>query len=237
MSDREPHDVRFDVEAAIGAIHRAAVEAGAVSASDGRAEDPKSVSLAHSHGARESSCRKSPCRVGGLCYALRELLQYREGISQGGEFIAAADKTEDMCIATDAYVGQLRSLLNQGLDAHDSEADDSPDFVSHDHDMLCVLPYRLIELITEMRPLLDSLTLKLRGHFYSFELQQSNHRKRSDLLLTAVLQHLDWGGLKAEEIYALVPDGDGQLGFRERLDYRLGLKNARSIIPYVPSAK
>ena len=235
MIHREPHDVRFDAEAAIGAIRQAAVEAGAVSAGDGRAEDPKYVSLAHSHGASESCCRKRPCRVGGLCYALRELLQYQEGISQGGEFITAADKTEDMCIATDEYLGPLRSLLNQGLEAHDSEANNSPGFVSHDHGMLCVLPYRLIELVTEMRPLLDSLTLKLRGHFYSFELQQSNHRKRSDLLLTAVWQHLHWGGLNAEEIYALVPDGNGPLEFQGRLDYRLGLKNARSIIPYEPS--
>ena len=51
------------------------------------------------------------------------------------------------------------------------------------------------------------------------------------MLLTAVWQHLDWGGLTYEEIYELVPSFGGVAKAKDVVRKRVATADARSLKP------
>jgi hypothetical protein len=64
----------------------------------------------------------------------------------------------------------------------------------------------------------------------STELGQPSDRKRSTLLLTAVYQHLRWGGFTYREIAKLVPHSLRGQSYRRIVNRALG-EDARSLHP------
>jgi hypothetical protein len=221
----------FDLEAAISTLHTRALEAGAVPEGDWRAEDPWNTANAHMHGKDGRSCTKTKCRVGGLCYALKELLFYKRGQAGAAPFIAAADDTETMCKAMfkagGRYIKTLERLRNDSQTLHQQEAE-------HHHEILCVRPAHILKLMIELQRSLVNFEDELRGLLWSFQLQQSSHAKGGHLLLSAVRQHLAWGGLEDEEIAELVPDGLGTIGdsHLKRVDHSVRKEpNARCVVP------
>ncbi len=233
---RKNNQLGFDLEAAMKTLHAEAIKAGAVPEGDHRAVNPLYTATAHLHGVEHDRCKKSPCRVAGLCHALYELVQFRDEVNVATPFIAAADETEVMRKAMfEAGIQYAKTLERRLVDSekiHQQETEQEPSFQRHNHDVLCVCPERIIQLMAELQMLLEVFEDKLRSLPGSFQLQQSSYSKRSTLLLTAVYQHLRWGGLKYAKIAELVPDELGKKkGADERVRGRVKGPNARSIVP------
>ena len=227
MGNKKDFDEWFDVDAAVYNLHAAAIEAGALSGDPGAAS-PLHTSMAHDHSNNLCKCTKDPCRVQAFCFALGEVVRYREESKVLAPFIDAADKTEDvrrdLRKLVSRYVPVLDWFDQQSIEEHRLERDLGPRLQRHFHEVLCVLPKDIRESLGVLQVLFDQLEQlegKLRGIPWSFALQQSNHAKRAKLLLTAVYQHLRLGGLKYSEIAALVPDDLGPEGADERVRDRM----------------
>jgi hypothetical protein len=82
---------------------------------------------------------------------------------------------------------------------------------------------------------LENFDEELRGLLVSRQLRQRADTKPADVLLTAVWQHLDWGGLTNAEIAQLVPDGNGTRGAADRVRKRVDRPNVRCMMPREPS--
>lgn len=234
MAKDKRKDLGFDLDAAISTLVAEAIKAGAVPKGDPKSNDPWDIATAHVHGVDGKGCTKNPCRIGGLCYALKELVLCRKGIEGGAPFIDAADETgllhRALHKAGTRYVKTLDRLRNDSERNHREEPDKG---LTHDHEILCVRPKRILQLMTELQMSLRLFEDELRGLLWTFQLRQSNYHKSSKLLLRAVRQHLSWGGLKDEEIANLVPDGLGTIddSHIERVRNAVKEPDARSIVP------
>jgi hypothetical protein len=227
--------VGFDIDAATLTLYREALAAGAIPEGDDRQPGPQETAQAHLHEFNADGCKKSPCRTAGLCHALFELTQYRAEARDSEGVIAAADETELLRKALqkygDRYVKTIEVLSQNSKKLHQHERDFGREEPSSQHQILCVLPVQALHEMNVLLNTLQTLESELRGRVWSFELQQSGDKKPGDLLLTAVYQHLRWGGLKYKEIARLVPDGGGTKGAADRVRARVKSPNARSMMP------
>lgn len=209
MPKRKPEGVGFDVHKAIEVLHRAAVAAGAVPTGDGRAASPALTAAAHLHEFGAPICNKNPCRAAGLCLALHELVQYRAELEQLKPVLDAADLTEEASRWLGSvgfrYANALDALVAYGKKQHAREKKINAAVPIHDHDRICVRPAQVYRLMTAFLVSLNRLDSDLRSTAWSRELQQPLYGKRNAPLLTAVWQHLDWGGFTYEAIFELVP--------------------------------
>lgn len=239
MGKRAEHDVGFDVDGAIAELQGAAVAAGAVPHGTPIPESPGAIALRHVilHGVQvEPRCSHKPCRLGGLCFALFEVAQYKNEMEGAAAVVAAAEQAESMqrVLATSgkAYAQSLSALVKFGQKFHTQESTGGVPSVLHDHETICVRPkvaWLKFEALTKnLAPFGDSL----RNLISNTELRQTSRRKRGTLLLTATYQHLKWGGFTYREIAVLVPDKLGRTGVVERVRKRCKAKEARSIFPH-----
>lgn len=228
----------FDIDAAVFTLHREALAAGAIPEGDNPHPGALETARAHMHDSADQ-CAKSPCRTAGLCFALYELLQYRFEVQDPKGLIAAADETEIMRKALrkagERYVQTIENLVEESEERHRRYITLGQKETKDQHEILCRLPVRALHEMTALRRTLEKLERKLRGGVASFDLQQSGDKKRGDLLLKAVYQHLRWGGMTYVEIATLVPDGGGRLKAGDRVRDRCkgadGANNARSVMP------
>lgn len=235
MAKRKRDDVGFDVEKAIAALHREALVAGAVPQDDHRAASPLQTARAHLHGLGRSSCKRGPCRVAGLCHALVEIGEHRGELERSKELLEVLEQTHEVSkwlgYSGFRYVQALNALVEHGKARHASEENLGLARPAHDHALLCVRPLRIMRPLTAVLRSLDGFEEALRESVSSRALRQPADRKRADVLLTAVWQHLDWGGLTYAEIAKLVPDRNGPNGAAERVRARVRSKNARCVMP------
>ncbi|MDX2053050.1 MAG: hypothetical protein SFV15_11695 [Polyangiaceae bacterium] len=226
--------VTFDIDAAVLSLNRAAIAAGAIPDDDERQPGPTETAEFHLHGYGSTTCTKSPCRAAGLCHALYEVVQYRREAANE-EIIEAADATELMRKAFrkygDKYMKTLEALSARSDQRHRQLRALGRKEPRSEHETLCRLPERAIIEMSALRSTLEELEERLRGYNSSFELQQSRDKRSADLLLTAVYQHLRWGGLTYSEIARLVPDGRGSRGEIARIRDRIKSPNQRSMMP------
>jgi hypothetical protein len=228
-------DIGFDLDAAIYTLHAEAIAAGAMPEEDPRAINSLLVALSHNHSQASLNCRKSPCKIEALCFALEELVRFRSEATELAPLINAADQTEDMRWshqnALSKYMETLEWFrktceeqlrLERHLEIFPSQLEP---------ELICDLPYKIFDLSTQLQGLLERFETKLRGIPWSFTFQQSNHKKRSKLLLTAVCQHLRRGGYKPEVIAEMVPDELGTIGAGERFRQKIKEPNACSFLP------
>lgn len=235
MARRKRDDVGFDVDKAIATLHREALAVGAVPADDPRAASPQHTARAHLHGLEPSSCKRSPCRLAGVCHALIEITEHRAELERSKELLDVLEQTHEVSKwlgkSGFRYVEALNALVEHGKGRHASEATLRLAPPAHDHALLCVRPLRIMQPLTALLCSLDNFEEALRESVSSRALRQPADRKRADVLLTAVWQHLDWGGLTYAEIAKLVPDRNGPNGAAERVRARVRSKNARCVMP------
>jgi hypothetical protein len=228
-------DVGFDVDQATLVLHAEAIAAGAVPKGDFRANNPHDTAEAHLHGLGGALCEESPCRLAGICHALYELTQYRIEARDAEGHIAAADATEQMRKVLRKhgaeYAITLERLLAQSVERHRVNGEIGRTEPASRHEIFCTLPAQTLQEMTGFLLTLERFEGELRASMSSFELQQSGDKRPRDLLLTAVYQHLRWGGLKYEQIAELVPDGLGVRDAAERVRARVNSDNARSMMP------
>ena len=239
-----PAKIGFDVEGAIRTLHTEAVLAGALPKDDPRALSPEQTAEAHLHGFGNIKCEQSPCRTAGLCHALYELLLYRSEASDVDGVVAAADETErvrkEFVKHGVEYLKALEKLVEKSEERHQLLRAFGRKEPKAQHRVLCRFPARIMDEMIQLRVSLVRFEKELRGSVWSFQLQQSGDSRSADLLLTAVYQHLRWGGLKYKEIADLVPDGGGSRGRGERVRSRVKSDNACCLLPrerYGESAK
>ena len=227
--------IGFDIDTATFTLYRAAIAAGALANNTGGPDGIRDVAEAHLHGLGPSRCSRSPCRTAGLCHALYELVQYRHEAKDPEGVIAAANAAEAMrkalLKAGNEFMPVLERLLNQSVERHRHAVELGIVEPRSEHEILCVRPEQLAVQTTTLLLNLDRFERELRGRIRSFELQQSGDKRPGNLLLTAVYQHLRWGGISYAEIARLVPDESGPQGMEERIRSRVKSENARSLMP------
>ena len=243
MAKRKEHDVGFDVDETITRLHQAALAGGAVPPDQPwAAKNPLATVLVHAfqrHGMQlEDRCTESPCRVGALCFALYEVLLYRdERDGARGKAVGAADAAEQLqstlINAVGTYAARIAPLLRACSQRHKDEKQWGFATPAHAHDTLCVQPLEAMRKMFELIELLSPVANNLRAQVESPELRQSSQRKRQKLLRRAVYQHLAWGQLSEDEIAQLVPAEDGEPpgGRAERFRKRIEAPDARSLVP------
>jgi hypothetical protein len=235
MAKRKRDDLGFDVKKAIAALHDAALAAGAVPKDDPRAASPEQTAFAHLHGLEPDSCKRSPCRLAGLCHALGEITEHQAELVRSTELLDVMAQTHDvekwLRNAGFLYVQALNALVERGKARHAAGARLRLALLAHDHELLCVRPARILLRLTAFLQAVENFDDELRELLASRQLRQPASTKPADLLLTAVWQHLDWGGLTCDEIAKLVPDGNGVRGAADRVRKRVGSRNARCMMP------
>jgi len=230
----------FDIDAATIALYREALAAGAIPVNPDQpnAKVPagiRDVAEAHLHGLEPSRCSRRPCRTAGLCHALYELVQYRREVEDPQGVIASANAAEAMRKALqnagDEFMPVLEKLIEQSDQRHRDAVQVGVAEARSEHEILCTRPGQLVIQMTALLLNVDRFERELRGRVSSFELQQSKDKRPGNLLLTAVYQHLHWGGLTYREIATLVPDELVARGAEERVRSRVRSENARSLMP------
>ena len=233
MAGRSRQEPGFDVRKAIRALHVAAVAARAFPPRDRRAKKAHLVATAHLHGIEQRrSCTRNPCRLAGLCLALFEVLQYERERKKLGPVLDAADTTEEamalLVSARDRHattVKRLNRYANRRKTKWENRSD--RDGRRRLQNQARSLVPRFFELLTEV----DTLARALLAVAWSPQHRQTSRRKRSDMLLTAVWQHLDWGGLTYTEIYELVPSLAVVEDVKDVVRKRVANANPRSLMP------
>lgn len=225
----------FDLDCATYTLHREALAAAALPSNSAGPDGIADVAEAHLHGLEPSRCSRRPCRTAGLCHALYELVQYRREVTDPQGIIAAANAAETMRKALQKAGNQFMPILEKMLDQGDQRHRDAVQVgaveARSEHEILCNRPGQLVVQLTRLLLNVDRFERELRGRVSSFELQQSGDKRSANLLLTAVYQHLHWGGISYAEIAALVPDDVGPRGAEERVRARVRSENARSLMP------
>ncbi len=225
----------FDIDAATRVLYREALAAGAIPSNADGPDGIRDVAEAHLHGLEASRCSRSPCRTAGLCHALYELVQYRREVTDPQGVIAAANAAEAMRKALQNAGDQFMPILEKLIEQSDRRHGDAVQLgaveARSEHEILCTRPGQLVCQLTGLLLNVDRFERELRGRVWSFELQQSGDKRSANLLLTAVYQHLRWGGISCAEIATLVPDEVGSRGAEERVRSRVRSENARSLMP------
>lgn len=229
---QEPYDLGFDVEAAIHALKAAAVHLQVIDAGDPRAGDEYAIAEAHIHHNGPQRCTESPCRRGGVCHALAEILAYKLEFERLGTLRRVAELTHQVRARLEgeghAYGMGLAELLEF---AEGDLARTIPAF--QNKEVVLERPTRILRALTELLSATEGYEAAVRDLFWSPELRQSSTRKRSQLLLTATCQHLAWGGFSNAEILELVsPTTAGSTALKlDRIRKRIDEPNARSVMP------
>jgi hypothetical protein len=210
------------VEGALQRLHAAALAAGAPAGAPGQANY-----FSHLHGIQSPPiCEVQPCRLAGLCHALFELTQHQGEATWGKPILEAADEAANVQRALEKYLLALGPVLHQVVESHQRPF--------HDHDV-CEQALRQLPVTIEFVAQLGDWEEALRERVWSRELRQPPGKKLADLLLTAVCQHLHWGGITYGEIAKLVLDDD-QTGADERIRNRVKKsEDNRAVHPYVRS--
>jgi hypothetical protein len=188
----------------------------------------------------EPLCPRWPCRVGGIAFALFEVADYQcqKPDTYGG--IEAARGFAELAMSLRRAIARARTASRKLAD-HGHELDRSESLEWHQHEVMCVRPARLLDRLSEVvDPLADdalALERDLLGLVWSAELQQPRGRKPTKCLLTAVYQHLRWGGLPWHRIAILVPDGGGTRGAAMRVRKRAAGPDLRLVRPFRPDGK
>ena len=212
------------VERALATLHAEALVAGAPCNEPGKA-----AYEAHLHGIESPPrCTAKPCRLGGLCLALFELTQYQREALLSMAFVDAAKEAANMREALDRFLVTLAPVVHRVAKTHWRVA-------LHDHSV-CASAIGVLPLAIELTASLDGFADTMRRHVWSQELQQPRGKKKTDLLLIAMYQHLKWGGLKHAEMARLVL-GDETKGAADRVRARLKSPDARSMHPHPPPEK
>jgi hypothetical protein len=243
----------FDVVAASDALRAAAIAEGATVPKG--APNPLFVAVQHAglHGvSNEHRCTKRPCRLAGACFALWEVLDYRELTERAPEIVAAADACERLRATLVPHLRKngppvykpadvaLTALVeaSNARDAARKRGDRTVSAIPHD-----VLDHWTREVAIAYWALTEALKgydAAMRSLVTTRELQQPSGAKRSGLLLRAICQHLHWGGFTWKEIAELVPDADGENESEfavDRARHRYRLEDARSKYPWNPETK
>jgi len=170
IGNKRVFDEGFDLDIAVYNLHAAAIQAGALPERDPQAVSPAFTSMAHDHSNNLCECTKNPCRIQALCFALAEVVRYREESRALAHFIDAADKTADMRTDLQKLVSRYVPVLDwfdqQSIEEHRLERDLGPRLQRHFHEVLCVLPKEIRESLGALQVLFDELEQlegKLRG--------------------------------------------------------------------------
>lgn len=181
-------------------------------------------------------CLKRPCRLGAVCFALHELLQYkRELQSPLAQAIIATMNTAHKLwplfreqILTFAPI--VRELVQSNKELHEWEEKFGAPGSLHNHRLMCIVPRDILKHCVQALEQMKTLDDELPAQIEAAELAQIPFGNRRALLLTAVAQHLRWGKLSHPEIMRLVPDGlNDDKG--ERVRQRARAANARTLLP------
>lgn len=124
----------------------------------------------------------------------------------------------------------VRELEESSSALHERERELAAPGTLHNHQLTCVLPREALKHSVELLKILKVLDDKLPELIESSELKQAPTPNPRALLLTAVAQHLRWGGLKYREIMQLVPDGMSD-DKGERVRQRVHAPDARTFVP------
>ncbi len=207
---------------AIARLHAEAPTAGAQPSPHRRGEADYS---SHLHGVESPPrCVVQPCRLGGLCHALYEVWQYQNEAQWGRPFLDAADEAGKFRAASAAFMETLAPVLHRVFEMHNRVP-------FHDH-AICARAVRVFPSAVELTAELSEWEDAMRGLVWSEELRQPKGKKPAELLLTAVCQHLRWGGITYTEIARLVL-GDGSRHAAERIRKRVKESvDARSLVPF-----
>jgi hypothetical protein len=228
----EPLDLGFDLEAAITSLVAMAVRLRVFDERDPRACDSFALAEAHIHHSGSGSCIERPCRRGGVCHALADLVAYKRESEQLGTLVRVADLTHPVRMWLDgdghAYGRALAGLL-EAVQA--APAGTGP--LSWSKELVSERPARILYLLMAILSETEGYEEAVRDLFWSRALRQLGGRKRSQLLLTATWQHLAWGGFSNTEILALVPPttSGGRAQKLERIRKRIDEPNARTMMP------
>jgi hypothetical protein len=237
MTKRKGDELGFDLGKAIKRVHRAALAAGALPKNHPLARSPFATAEAHQHGIGPGGCKIHPCRLAGLCLALAELVQHQREAEELKSVLEAARHTEQvrkwLRSSGHEYVGALAKLMKCGELLHTPKSKVSVTVSTHDHALLCVRPVDIVQHITAFLAALGTFDDDLLKIPWSRQLQQPGDRKGGGLLLTAVWQHLDWGGLTYDEIFELVPSFGTPANVKNTVRDRVrkGRRKARSHWP------
>jgi hypothetical protein len=229
------------VDAAIENLHREAVTLLGKPRKGLDTSDPHAVSLEHVllHGIQQDGvrCTASPCRLGAVCFALYELIQYRLEFASPcvQAMVAAGDACERLCNTASKQSLQLEetmgALMRSSAERHLEETRYSGTRL-HDHELTCERPLELVRLTEALLKTLEQFANDVRAPLQSPQLSQSLAEKGSDLLLTAVYQHLAWGKISYAQAAELVPDGLAGSTAAGRVRHRVKkAPDARSIVP------
>lgn len=201
MAEKKSVQLGFDLPKAIESLRAAAVTAGAFPPTDPRAQSPHHVAEAHVHGVENARhCRRHQCRLAGVCLALSEILIHEADIENLKPFFDAAAHADEVSVnLSRAQKGAEAATVLLEANAGALQAGEGEKRTPVEQAVLMVRATAVI------RKHAEALAQGLRANAWSKHHQQPRTKKRSDLLLTAVWQHLDWGGLTYEEIFELVP--------------------------------
>jgi hypothetical protein len=175
MAKRAKHDVAFNVERAVAVLHKAALAEAAIAEGDfhSRGIDPATqspsrddafrVAWAHVvlHGFQTTGerCNLRPCRLGGLCFALHEVLTYQLEHTPLG---VVAEETERfagaLTSATKQYAPNLINLRDRVQQRHEQETAAGLMAPLHAHETLCLAPARIAQQIRELRSSLEAFS-------------------------------------------------------------------------------
>jgi hypothetical protein len=223
--------VGFDVAKAIRSLHREAIKAGAFAKDDPRAASLAQTADAHLHGIGAQTCSERPCRLAGLCHALHELVDYQ--MEREGPLYDALILTDEvkswLSTAGRRYAIALDQWIEYGDQQHAFERKLKTSTALHNHAELCERPRRILSNLQDLAKSLEDADL--RAFFASHELVQASGKKRTALLLTAVWQHMDWGGIAYEEIFKLVPSDGPVSKPKDIVRKRITRAEARSLRP------
>lgn len=237
MAKQKTQELDFNLKKAIKRLHREALAAGALPKDHPLARSPFAVADAHQHGIGPVRCSKNPCRLAGLCLALYEVIQYKHDVDHLKPVFEAARQTEQvrnwLSTSGGEYVASLSKLLKYAEKQHAREVAPGGTPGTHHHRLLCVQPARVLHRMTELVASLEDFDGRLRRVAWSRTLHQRSDQRRADLLLQAVWQYLDWGGLTYEEIFALVPSSTKPANVKDAVRDRVrkGKRKARSLFP------
>jgi hypothetical protein len=181
-----------------------------------------------------------PCRAAGVCFALHELTRDQFDATNYGELLAAADSLGELRKAilkeSDGFTAALESISR--VRDRLAEGDRSMEFEGRRHlrDLTFVFPQLIFSLTGSLLTTLAAFEAGVRSLPSGGDLRQPTDQNTADLLLTAVYQHLRWGGLKFPEIARLIPDGKEGGDPADRARKRIDSADARSrsLLPFEP---
>lgn len=230
--------VGFELEAAMQRLEVFVMNTGVVPLIDTEPGRAQELAAHHLHGAGDDSCNLKPCRLGGVCHALAEIARFeaeRRTLRSALETIEAANEAQKwLATSGERFAEALRALASYGHNQHLG-----PRF--HDHVALCDQPLAVLVRLDELAASIAGLDERLRDLFWRPEHRRRRNEKGADWLLTAVWQHLDWGGFTYQEVFEFVPDRDpkrvrvtnpaARRALVDRVRKRIQSGEARTILP------